>query len=87
MTSDPEVYERLKFLQNAIGAVPSPMDCYLVLRGTKTLALRMERHSQNALSIATWLESHPWSSGSSIPVCPATRSMPWAAGSIAVPAA
>ncbi len=59
VTSDPEVYERLKFLQNAIGAVPSPMDCYLVLRGTKTLALRMERHSQNALSIATWLESHP----------------------------
>ena len=59
VTSDPEVYQRLKFLQNAIGAVPSPMDRYLVLRGTKTLALRMERHSQNALSIATWLESHP----------------------------
>lgn len=59
VTSDPELHDRLKFLQNAIGAVPSPMDCYLVLRGTKTLALRMQRHSENALQLATWLEGHP----------------------------
>ncbi len=59
VTSDPEVYDRLRFLQNAIGAVPSPMDCYLVLRGTKTLALRMQRHVENARVLAAWLEAHP----------------------------
>ncbi len=56
VTSDAPLYERLKFLQNATGAVPSPFDCWLVLRGLKTLALRMERHSENALRIARWLE-------------------------------
>ena len=56
LTSDPEVAERLRFLQNAIGAVPSPMDCFLVMRGTKTLPLRMERHTHNAKLIAGWLE-------------------------------
>lgn len=59
VTSDPEIYDRLKFLQNAIGAVPSPMDCFLVLRGTKTLALRMQRHTENAMALATWLEAQP----------------------------
>ncbi len=48
--------ERLSFLQNAVGAVPGPMDCFLVLRGIKTLAVRMERHSQNALTLAKFLE-------------------------------
>jgi len=48
--------ERLSFLQNAVGAVPGPMDCFLVLRGIKTLAVRMERHSQNALTLARFLE-------------------------------
>jgi cystathionine gamma-lyase len=48
--------ERLAFLQNAIGAVPGPMDCFLVLRGVKTLAVRMERHQQTALELARWLE-------------------------------
>ena len=43
-TNDPEIAERIGFLQNAVGAVPSPFDCYLVLRGIKTLAVRMERH-------------------------------------------
>jgi len=51
--------ERLGYLQNAIGAVASPFDSFLALRGLKTLALRMERHSMNALRIAEWLERHP----------------------------
>jgi cystathionine beta-lyase/cystathionine gamma-synthase len=59
VTTDAAAYERLKFLQNAIGAVPGPMDCWLVQRGTKTLALRMERHSENALRIAQFLQEHP----------------------------
>jgi len=59
VTSDDEVHERLRFLQNAIGAVPSPMDCFLVLRGTKTLSVRMERHVANAQKVAAWLEAHP----------------------------
>jgi cystathionine beta-lyase/cystathionine gamma-synthase len=58
VTSDEEVRERLAFLQNAIGAVPSPMDCFLVLRGTKTLAVRMERHVANAQKLAAWLKAH-----------------------------
>jgi len=59
VTSDDEVRERLSFLQNAIGAIPSPMDCFLVLRGTKTLAVRMERHVENAKQVAAWLEANP----------------------------
>ncbi|MBZ0121279.1 MAG: cystathionine gamma-synthase [Sandaracinaceae bacterium] len=59
MTSDAELAQRLRFLQNAIGAVPSPFDCYLVLRGVKTLPVRMERHCASAMKIATWLERHP----------------------------
>ncbi len=59
VTSDEEVHERLRFLQNAIGAVPGAMDSFLVLRGTKTLAVRMERHVQNAQLVAPWLEAHP----------------------------
>ena len=54
-----ELYDRLKFLQNAIGAVPAPMDCFLVMRGLKTLHVRMERHAQNAMTIAKYLEAHP----------------------------
>lgn len=52
-------YQQLKFLQNAIGAVPGPMDCWLVLRGLKTLALRMERHCANAGRVAAFLAEHP----------------------------
>ncbi len=51
--------EKLAFLQNAVGAVPSPFDAFLTLRGIKTLALRMERHCGNAMHIAAWLEKHP----------------------------
>jgi cystathionine beta-lyase/cystathionine gamma-synthase len=56
VTSDADLAERLKFLQNAIGAVPSPMDCYLVLRGIKTLPLRMRQHVAAASEIAGRLE-------------------------------
>jgi len=59
VTTDPQAFERLKFLQNAVGAIPGPMDCFLTLRGIKTLSLRMERHSQNALRVAEFLEHHP----------------------------
>lgn len=59
MVSNDEIYGKLKFNQNALGAVPSPFDCFLVLRGTKTLALRMERHCQNAMKIAEYLSAHP----------------------------
>ncbi|MFO7169365.1 MAG: cystathionine gamma-synthase [Chloroflexota bacterium] len=57
--NDSELYERLRFLQNAAGAVPGPFDCWLVLRGLKTLAVRMRAHEQNALAVARFLESHP----------------------------
>lgn len=59
VTTDQQAYEKLKFLQNAVGAVPGPMDCFLTLRGIKTLAVRMERHSENALRIAQFLSTHP----------------------------
>ena len=58
VTSDPEWIERLGFLLNAVGAVPGPMDSYLGLRGLKTLAIRMQKHSENASVIADWLSSH-----------------------------
>lgn len=54
-----EIYDQLKFLQNATGAVPAPMDCFLVLRGIKTLHLRMQQHCKNALKIAEYLKKHP----------------------------
>jgi O-succinylhomoserine (thiol)-lyase len=59
ITSNPKLYQRLKFLQNAIGAVPGPLDSWLVLRGIKTLALRMEKHDQNARQICEFLRNHP----------------------------
>jgi cystathionine beta-lyase/cystathionine gamma-synthase len=57
-TSDPSIAERLGFLQNSLGAVPGPFDSWLVLRGVKTLAVRMDRHCANARRIAEWLEGH-----------------------------
>ncbi len=59
ITSDPTLYKKLKFLQNAVGAIPGPLDCWLVLRGVKTLALRMERHEQNARKIVDFLVKEP----------------------------
>jgi len=55
----PELRERMGFLQNAVGAISGPFDSFLALRGVKTLALRMERHCDNALAVAAWLEQHP----------------------------
>jgi cystathionine gamma-synthase len=59
VTSDDSIADRLRFLQNAMGAVPGPFDCFLVLRGLRTLALRMERHCANAMAVATYLASRP----------------------------
>ena len=58
-TNDPTIAERLFFLQKSLGAVPGPFDCWLVLRGLKTLAVRMQRHCENARSVAAWLEQQP----------------------------
>jgi cystathionine beta-lyase/cystathionine gamma-synthase len=58
-TSDPTVAERLYFLQKTLGAVPSPFDSWLVLRGIKTLAVRMRQHSENARRVAAFLDDHP----------------------------
>ncbi|MEM8924292.1 MAG: cystathionine gamma-synthase [Actinomycetota bacterium] len=58
-TNDDEVHEHLTFIQNAVGAVPAPWDCYLTLRGLKTLALRMDRHNQNAEALVELLVGHP----------------------------
>src|SRR5213078_3711780 len=58
-TNDPTIAERLYFLQKSLGAVPGPFDCWLVLRGVKTLALRMQKHSENARAIAEFLDGHP----------------------------
>lgn len=58
MLSNEEIYNKLKFNQNATGAILSPFDSFLVLRGIKTLALRMEKHNENALKIAEYLDSH-----------------------------
>ncbi len=59
MMNDPALYETLAFAQNSMGSVPGPQDCWLVLRGIKTLAVRMERHCQNAMTLAQWLSDHP----------------------------
>jgi cystathionine beta-lyase/cystathionine gamma-synthase len=57
-TNDPTIAERLFFLQKSLGAVPGPFDSWLVLRGLKTLAVRMRQHSENAMAVAVWLERH-----------------------------
>jgi len=59
ITNDDALAEQIAFNQNATGAVPGPQDCFLVLRGIKTLHLRMERHCQNALAVVDFLQSHP----------------------------
>jgi cystathionine beta-lyase/cystathionine gamma-synthase len=59
VTNDAAAYERLKFLQNAVGAVPGPMDCFLTLRGIRTLGLRMRAHCDNATAVARFLSDHP----------------------------
>ena len=59
ITANPELAERIGFLQNATGSAQAPFECFLVLRGVKTLAVRMEAHNANALKIAHYLEAHP----------------------------
>ena len=59
VVKDATLGDRIYYLQNAMGAIPGPMDCFLVLRGIKTLALRMEEHQRNGIAIASWLEGHP----------------------------
>jgi len=59
ITADPEIAERIGFLQNATGSAQAPFECFLVLRGVKTLAVRMEAHNANALTVARYLEAHP----------------------------
>ncbi|MCA9777933.1 MAG: cystathionine gamma-synthase [Candidatus Eremiobacteraeota bacterium] len=58
VTNDPEIHERMKFCQKSVGAVPGPFDCWLTLRGIKTLAIRMREHQANALRLAQWLSEH-----------------------------
>ena len=59
VTNDAEIHERMKFCQKSVGAVPGPFDCWLTLRGLKTLAIRMREHQANATKIAQWLSEHP----------------------------
>lgn len=59
ITSNEPLAARLKFLQNAVGAVPSPTECFLLLRSTKTLHVRVQRHCENAMNVAHWLTTHP----------------------------
>ena len=59
VVKDDDLAERLAFIQNSCGATPGPQDCFLVLRGLKTLHLRMQRHSENGKAIAEWLVKHP----------------------------
>ena len=58
INNNPKLAEKIKYIQNAVGAVPSPFDCYLLIRSIKTLAVRMERHNSNALEIAKFLSEH-----------------------------
>ncbi|HYF00649.1 MAG TPA: PLP-dependent aspartate aminotransferase family protein, partial [Planctomycetota bacterium] len=59
VANDPGLAEQLKFFQNAVGAVPAPQDCFLTLRGIKTLAVRMDRHCANTKAVADFLAKHP----------------------------
>ena len=59
LCNDDKIHEELVYLQNAVGAVPGPQDCFLTLRGIKTLHIRMERHCENAAAIAQYLQAHP----------------------------
>ncbi len=58
LTNNDDVNKKLRFLQNGMGAVPSPFDCFLAMRGIKTLHLRMRQHETNAFAVARFLETH-----------------------------
>ncbi len=83
---DEELADELRFLQNAMGAVPSPFDCYLVLRGVKTLALRMDRHCSNAARSCSFCTSTTRSPRCSIPGCPTIPATRWPAARCATSA-
>jgi cystathionine gamma-lyase len=59
ITNDDSIAEKIAWIQNSVGAVPGPWDCFLVLRGLKTLHVRMDRHQRNALELVSWLQEHP----------------------------
>jgi cystathionine gamma-lyase len=59
IAKDPELAERIGYLQNALGTCAGPFDCFLVLRGVRSLPVRMEEHNRNSLALAQWLEAHP----------------------------
>jgi cystathionine gamma-synthase len=59
VTNNPELAQRLRYIENAVGSVPAPWDVFLILRGVKTLALRMQAHCRNAQAIAEFLAAHP----------------------------
>jgi len=73
IVKDKELADRLYFLQNAVGAVIGPMDSFLVLRGIKTLPLRMDRHFENSIAIVDFLEKHPKSNLSFPSIAPTTE--------------
>ncbi len=70
VTNDDDLHERLRFLQNGLGGVPGPLDCFLVLRGIKTLAVRMRQHEENARALAEWLLEQPQVAGVHYPGLP-----------------
>ncbi len=59
VTDDADLAARLKFFQYAVGAIPGPLDCYLIMRGIRTLAVRMDRHQENAAQVVALLSQHP----------------------------
>jgi cystathionine beta-lyase/cystathionine gamma-synthase len=85
ITRHVELAEKLRFLQNAIGAVPSPFDCYLVLRGLKTLPIRMRRHAESATRLARWLEAQPQVSKVYFPGLPSHAQFALASRQMALP--
>ena len=74
IVNNPELAQKVFFYQNAMGTCQGPQDCFLVLRGVKTLAVRMEAHNRNALHIARWLEAHSKIDSVLHPGLPATLS-------------
>ncbi len=75
VVKDKDLFDRLAFLQNAVGAVPGPMDCFLVLRGIKTLPVRMDRHAENASCLLDILSGHPKVSKVMYPFLPGSRQL------------
>ena len=80
LTSNEELAERIRFIQFAAGAIPGPFDCWLAMRGTKTLGLRMERHDASARVLAERLEAHSAVLRTVYPGLPSTRTTSWPSG-------